>query len=133
MPEPLPGSLTVGNRIVRFLSLVQAKHKVLQSQHAALDRQRAQLEGEQGALQSTLEAKSGSADSANQSARAQASDHAGELARAHAELQAVKEENDSDLQQKASQVHAATGSLYTSQCNAHPAVASAVRMVLWPS
>ena len=84
--------------------MVQAKHESLQSQHAALERQKAQLQGAQGALQVTLDAKTGSADLANQSARDQASEHAGELARAHAELQAVKEDRHSDLQQKASQV-----------------------------
>ncbi len=84
------------------------------SRHAALERQRAQLEGEQGALQSTLQAKSGSADAAKSSASTQASEHAGKLERqrAHAELEAVKQDTSSDLEQKASQV-IVQRSLYT--------------------
>ena len=84
--------------------MLQAKHESLKLQHAALERQRAQLEGEQGALQSTLQAKSSSANAARSSASTQASEHAGKLARAHAELEAIKQDTSSDLEQKASQV-----------------------------
>ena len=84
--------------------MLQAKHASLVSKHAELERQRAQLQGEQGVLQSTLEAKSGSAEAAKSGARSQASEHAGKLARAHAELESLKEDTSSDLQQKASQV-----------------------------
>jgi len=111
MASVMSGSSDCEISIIFFIVL-QAEHESLKLQHGALERQRAQLEGEQGALQSTLQAKSGSADAAKSSASTQASEHAGKLARAHAELEAVKQDTSSDLEQKASQV-IVQRSLYT--------------------
>jgi hypothetical protein len=102
--------------------VLQAKHASLVSKHAELERQRAQLQGEQGMLQSTLEAKSGSAEAAKSGARSQASEHAGELARAHAELESLKQDTSFDLQQKASQVSFNGLVSRVNSCNLEPAM-----------